>query len=431
MKLGRSFFSLYFLIISIFIFFSWLLDEVWSSYIEQDIESYTGYKTMLSAVGDYLQKHPEEQWEQLLSDAAKRYELPLSLSSVSAISVLDKDDRKQLRKGKTTVYYQDDTVQLHHQLENSNQLVILGPAKMPTRPRHEAMIRVLILAVFGLMIFFWLRPISKDLDNLQSTAKKFGEGDFNQQAVYAKSETIKPMIKTFNMMANRIKRLIDAHKELSSAVAHELRTPLARSRFAVQMLNTVSDEEKKKKYINQIESDIAELDQLISEMLLYASFDSDKPKLAIKQEAIHTIIEQQVENFSQFKGSIDFIAPKEQIMVPCDSYFIGRALSNYLSNAMKYGDDKIIVSLEVSDENILVHVEDNGDGIDDDFKKRVFDAFTRADSSRNKEVTGFGLGLAIVSRIMEWHEGQVLVDNSEYGGAKFSLKWPLKLTPSA
>jgi len=59
MKLNRSFFSLYFLVITTFIVFSWLLDEVWSSYLEQDIESYTGYKTMMTAVGDFIKKHPE------------------------------------------------------------------------------------------------------------------------------------------------------------------------------------------------------------------------------------------------------------------------------------------------------------------------------------------------------------------------------------
>ena len=72
---GKSFFSLYFLIISTFIIFSWLLDNVWTKYIEQDIESYTGYKTMLMAVGDYVKKHPEEEWEEIIKKTGERYQL--------------------------------------------------------------------------------------------------------------------------------------------------------------------------------------------------------------------------------------------------------------------------------------------------------------------------------------------------------------------
>ena len=66
MKLNRSFFSLYFIIVFIFIVFTWLLDEVWSSYLEQDIESYTGYKTMLAAVGGYLQNYPQDEWPDII-----------------------------------------------------------------------------------------------------------------------------------------------------------------------------------------------------------------------------------------------------------------------------------------------------------------------------------------------------------------------------
>ena len=78
MKLGRTFFNLYFFIISTFIIFSWALDEVWTSYLEQDIESYTGYKTLMMATGDYVLKHPKHEWEDIISDAAKRWRLQRS-----------------------------------------------------------------------------------------------------------------------------------------------------------------------------------------------------------------------------------------------------------------------------------------------------------------------------------------------------------------
>ena len=74
----------------------------------------------------------------------------------------------------------------------------------------------------------------------------------------------------------------------------------------------------------------------------------------------------------------------------------------------------------------VVTVEDDGEGVSDELKPVIFDAFSRGDKSRNRETGGFGLGLAIVSRIMEWHQGSVDVVDSELGGACFVLSWPLK-----
>ena len=95
---GKSFFSLYFLIIATFIIFSWLLDNVWTKYIKQDIESYTGYKTMLMAVGDYVSDKPEEEWQEIIEKTANRYQLTLTLTSLSELEKLVKADHYQLKQ---------------------------------------------------------------------------------------------------------------------------------------------------------------------------------------------------------------------------------------------------------------------------------------------------------------------------------------------
>lgn len=71
-------------------------------------------------------------------------------------------------------------------------------------------------------------------------------------------------------------------------------------------------------------------------------------------------------------------------------------------------------------------VEDNGEGVSDEFKAVIFDAFSRGDQSRNRETGGFGLGLAIVARIMEWHQGEASISDSALGGAAFTLTWPVE-----
>lgn len=433
-SVGRSFFSLYFLIISAFIIFSWLLDNVWNSYIEQDVESYTGYKTMLIAVGDFVQKHPKIEWEALVENTGKRYELPLKLITLSAFDAMEHEDHQVLKDESIHVYYYNEMAILHYLIPNTESVITLGPAKMPTRPNIKAVYRVLILAFFGIIIFIWLWPISRDLEQLKKATSEFGQGNFNASVPMAKSTMVAPMVKSFNMMAERIKRLIEAHKELTSAVSHELRTPLARSKFALQMLSTVQDDEKKAKYQQQINSDICELEELINEMLIYASFDSDRPELSFTNENIHELVSKQIDNHKQLANNIEFIDNAPNLSAICDNHFIDRALNNFISNAIKYGGGNVRVTIskepllnssKAKNELCCISVEDDGTGVSDEFKAVIFDAFSRGDQSRNRETGGFGLGLAIVARIMEWHQGSASVADSELGGATFTLTWPI------
>ena len=426
MKLGRSFFSLYFLIISIFIIFSWMLDEVWSSYLEQDIESYTGYKSMLLSLSNYLEKHPENEWQDILSGASKEWKLSLKLMSEQQAEKISHQRHDVIKEDNTHIFYDNDAVEIHHRIKSTGAVIVLGPAKMPTRPRVEALVRVVLLASLACLLFFWLRPLSRDLDQLRKTAVAFGQESFDMVAPKARSTMTEPMVTAFNTMASRIKRLIDAHKELSTAVAHELRTPLARTKFALQMLECTDDKVKQEKYRKAISKDICELEQLISEMLIYASFDNEKPELKFTNEAVVDIVKNQVGNFQQFEQNFTVNNLLGEDKVDLDKQFIARALNNYISNAIKYGNGEIDITISKNADHCQIKVTDNGEGVCDDFKCTIFDAFSRGDISRNRETGGFGLGLAIVCRIMEWHGGSASVVDSENGGASFILSWPIK-----
>lgn len=429
MKLTRSFFYIYFSIVVSFVAVSWVLDESWSSYVEQDVESYTGYKFMLTAIGDYMQNYSEEEWATIVKNAGEKYDMPVALTSYEvAKKLLSNEQLETLKQGEAQVWYGDEKVQIFYSLNGSKHLITLGPSKMPTRPKLESSIRVLILAIFGVVVLVVLWPVSKDLDGLRIAAVKLSKGEFDTQAPKAKSNMMVSMVNTFNMMSDRIKRLISSHKELTNAVAHELRTPLARSKFALQMLETSTDVDKKNRYRRQIANDVSELEELINEMLLYASFDSEKPTLDIKEVDLSTLIKAHIANQDHYSGRISFTNFIEDKTVVCDSHFIIRAFTNYLTNAQKYGKDKINVSLADDKDSYKLIVEDNGGGIDEQLKSSLFDAFSRGEQSRNKEIKGFGLGLAIVERIMEWHQGCAWAENSESGGAQFYLKWPKKLS---
>ncbi len=116
-----------------------------------------------------------------------------------------------------------------------------------------------------------------------------------------------------------------------------------------------------------------------------------------------SLIQAHIAKQDHYTGSILFENTTLDGTVICDGHFIMWAFANYLTNAQKYGKDKIIVSLADDKDSYQLMVEDNGNGIDDQLKSSLFDGFSRGEQSRNKEIKGFGLGLAIVERIMEWH----------------------------
>ncbi|MEW6998601.1 ATP-binding protein [Colwelliaceae bacterium BS250] len=425
MNLGRSFFSLYFLIVCCFGTLSWLLDEFWSMNVEQNVESYTGYKTVLKALDEKLtEDEPVENWQNRISIANDRFGLPLIMvSSAQAHTLMP--DHDFIKGDADTVFYDDDQITIFHQMSIYDKVLILGPVASPTRPRIEALIRVLILVLLGVVIFFWVWPISKDLDKLDKTAREFGQGDFKAKVTDGTSALVQPMLNTFNMMAGRINGLIEAHKELTNAVSHELRTPLARTKFALQVLRGAKDDETREKYVDKIATDVEELESLVNELLVYAAFESEQPNIRYNHSDLRKQIAYQVEGFQHQQHDVEFTCDVDEFYVDFDGHFISRAMSNLITNAMKYGNGLIRVSLLQDDKNCSLIVEDNGPGIDDDFKNIIFDAFSRYDKSRGKDTGGFGLGLAIVSKIMLWHNGEAKVEDSELGGAKFILSWPI------
>ena len=110
----------------------------------------------------------------------------------------------------------------------------------------------------------------------------------------------------------------------------------------------------------------------------------------------------------------------------CDSHFMARVFQNLIGNALKYATTQVKVTLLAEQQWILFIVEDDGAGIAQIDRESIFKPFTRLDKSRDKKTGGFGLGLAIVCKIVSWHQGECKVEDSELGGAKFIISLPIK-----
>jgi signal transduction histidine kinase len=229
-------------------------------------------------------------------------------------------------------------------------------------------------------------------------------------------------------MADRIQQLINSHKELTNAVSHELRSPISRIRFGLTMFTSSSAPEKKQHYICGIQADVNELEDLVSELLTYARFDRERPNLHFSRHPVipwlKNLLGNKLPSLDQPVCECSFHVNSESCAAWFEPKQMGRAVGNLVQNALRCARQRIHVSLEQCDSEAVIHVDDDGPGIPENDRKRIFEPFTRLDSSRSRVSGGHGLGLAIVHRIAVWHCGNVTVLDSPMGGARFSIRWP-------
>lgn len=376
-----------------------------------------------------LREQPQNNWPSTMAKLSHHFSFPVTLLLQEQIE-LPAPLQKSLLNGE--IVWQDiekkDKDFLYRHLSESPYVIKIGPFDEPLTLNYLQTILMLVLALLvALAVLFWVYPLWRDLRQLGVTAEAFGQGDFSVRAPLPRRSVLHRLAKTFNSMAQRIQRLIFSHKELTNAVSHELRTPIARLRFGMEMLDSSTDEVARARYIQGMNADIDELDQLVAELLTYARFDREKPTLKFQRQKIEPWLVEVIRQAKIGKNSlfIDYkIEGKELVYARFEPRLLARMLGNLLQNAQRYAQKKTLVVFTHSKGYYQISVDDDGSGIPENERQRVFEAFTRLDESRDRETGGYGLGLAIVQRISQWHGGQASVENSPLGGARFIIRWP-------
>ncbi|GAA6154228.1 ATP-binding protein [Pseudoteredinibacter isoporae] len=284
---------------------------------------------------------------------------------------------------------------------------------------------ITILTLFvalGLVLAMWLYGFSRRLTALDQTARAFAEGDFSVRASTASDAEVGRLNKTFNVMAQRIEALLSSQKQLSNAVAHELRSPIFRLQCQLDMLAGSEDDAKRQNYIQGIEEDLQELSDLVEELLQYARMESADLQIERKQQdVVHYLYELTEHLQLESNKTIRFSHTVPVFTLGFDAHLLQRALQNLLRNALRYAEADVELSLSVEREQLLIHIDDDGPGIPVDKREDVFQPFLRLDASRTREQGGYGLGLSIAKQIIELHQGELSIGDSPLGGARFTV----------
>ncbi|KFZ36941.1 histidine kinase [Shewanella mangrovi] len=418
----RLFISLYLLIVISFLGLGWTLDTLWQqSGVDNTVdEPLHALAAMLKPLGK-----PERQ--QLLRNANQGSRYPIQLLDADQIAL---DDQQSLTPNKIFTT-QLNGHQLMQFLRIDQQVLVIGPLEADPRAGLRSLFTLLFYLSLAGVALLWVWPLSRDLKVLRQATQAFGKAKWDTRIQLSPRSQVTSLATTFNEMARHISALIDNQRHLSNAVSHEIRTPLARLKFALALIpryfDVADNNAAQQQFLEGMQQDVQEMESLLQEMLTYASLESAKTGHNAEPCDLVRLCRQVIERVQPLNSiPIAFETNETTVSYLAESSLIERALQNLLTNAQRFANHHIVVQLTMSNTDVLIAVHDDGEGISKADQQKIFTPFVRSDSERNAN-KGFGLGLAIISRIMQRHEGAVLL-NSEPGHTCFTLQLPLPPT---
>jgi len=277
---------------------------------------------------------------------------------------------------------------------------------------------LLLLGLLGLAVALAAYPLVRRttgrLERLQGRVEALGAGDLSARVTVEGRDEVAALARSFNEAAERIEALVAAHKTLLANASHELRSPLARLRLHLEMSAGDADPERRR----EAERDIAELDQLVGEILLASRLEAGaEPEREESIDLLALVAEECVRTGAEPGG--------ESVELRGDLRLLRRLVRNLLENARRHGGEAPVeASVGSWQAGVEVRVCDRGPGVAPGERERIFEPFYRPAGTRERPGGGAGLGLALVRQIAEHHGGTVQCLAREGGGSCFLVRLP-------
>ncbi|PJI31742.1 sensor histidine kinase BfmS [Acinetobacter pseudolwoffii] len=403
-------------------------------YIKADSITERQMKALPVFILDYLVYYPGQEKE-YLSAIQDHFSYPVSIENVQSLP-LDSEQIGRLRLDHSIILYRDSasirgtTISIISPIPGStSQVLVMGPVPLFNWMPFQLATGITLLSLFvlSLGVYGLLVPMQRKLREVSYALNKMKTGNMSLRLPVEGSDEMATLASSFNNMSDHIQRLIEAQRELMRAVSHELRTPVARIRFGVEMMADEDDYDYRLQQVEQIDKDIEALNTLIDEIMTYAKLEQGMPSIEFEKVNLFEVLNQVALETEALKTQkIIELHSMPDVVVEAERRYLHRVIQNLVGNAVRYCDNKVLISGGLDqDGQAYVSVEDDGPGIPEVDRARVFEAFARLDDSRTRASGGYGLGLSIVNRIAYWFGGKIHVDQSpSLGGARFIMSWP-------
>ncbi len=294
-------------------------------------------------------------------------------------------------------------------------LTVTSPWPRPgTRLLWTLLGQTAILYGIVLVPVLWIvRRLSRPLRDLRAAAESFGPGEPTPPLAPRGPDDVAALIVAFNALRLRVGGMLDEKDRMLGAIGHDLRTPLAALRVRIE---SVEDETDRARMIDTI----AEMNRTLDDILSLARLG--RPSEPLTDVDLSALVDAVVEDFRDIGHAVEF-AEADRLPMRLRPSLIRRAVRNLIENAVKYGVSAE-VRVEAGTRTVAIVVADQGPGIPEDRMADVFDAFTRLESSRNRETGGIGLGLALARAIVREAGGNIRLANRAGGGLDAVIELP-------
>lgn len=314
-------------------------------------------------------------------------------------------------------------------LNNGSQVVVQLPPR-PRRPGEGPPGRswwrgprgtLWLLAIVGVAVALGSYPIvrrlTKRLERLREGVERWGGGDLSARVDESGNDEIAFLAQRFNHSAERVETLIKTHKSLLANASHELRSPLARIRMSLELMDPSHSPQARA----EIARNVTELDQLVDEVLLASRLDAKDTDIGTFEAVDLTGLA--AEECARAGARLE--ASGAPVVVQGVPRLLRRLIRNLLENAHRYAAGEAAVELSMEGAEAVLRVRDHGPGVPEAERERIFEPFYRLKGASERH-GGVGLGLSLVRSIAERHNGSVRCEDSPGGGACFVLRLPME-----
>jgi signal transduction histidine kinase len=275
----------------------------------------------------------------------------------------------------------------------------------------------LLIAATGVLCSIAAIGVVAPILKIAGTIRQFGEGNLSARVQTVRRDEIGQLGRSFNRMAERLERLIVSERRLLGDISHELRSPLARLKFAVRLARTSPDSNAA---LDRIERDVNRITSLVADIVEITSIEGDPTMRDMGNVRADEVVDEVVRDCAleaQFRGCRISVTNKSTGEVLGNYELLRRAIENVLRNGIRYSPKQSTIQLCLEDNghHATISVRDFGPGVPDDALARIFDPFFRVEEARDTNGGGSGMGLSIAKRAVQPHHGTITAENASPG----------------
>jgi signal transduction histidine kinase len=302
----------------------------------------------------------------------------------------------------------------------------------PRRPSQWTFFPYYLLVLGTTVVLCWLAAVGVvfPIRKITAAVDRFGRGDLSARVSLRRRDEIGGLAASFDETAERLQRLVISERRLLQDISHELRSPLARLKFAVRLTRTAADTNIA---LDRVERDVNRITSLVSEIVEMTRMEGDplcrkEERVNIEQVVEETVCDCRIE--AEFRGCSIRVERQLSSEVSGDYELLRRAVENVLRNAIRYSPEeaRIEVVLAESGDSATVTVRDYGPGVPAESLGQIFEPFYRVEDAREGDTGGIGLGLSIARRAVQLHRGTISAQNA-FPGLRVQITIPALALP--